>query len=253
MAISETSTPQEIFNMPAVEKGEAGAIHSPVNQLSILLTVWLAGSVWSIFYAAEQFGNSPNALYIALMVFLWFNAVFCVLEFACLWFNRRYLREQWDRIDGGLHGRGLELFIAALKSPVNHRNLFTRKEWSKGFIAWGVLDRDYGTQNGFGYISELGNGVLSIIPTHLLLVFLFSPVVSPQITGMIGIAFFYQTIWGTSLYMMGLLTFGDNKENGFKGKLLLIWGNLPWLIMSVIGLYASARLVLDNSYQILFS
>jgi hypothetical protein len=253
MAISETSSPQEIFNTPVPNGVEQVEIRSPVNQLGVLLTIWAVGTVWSVFYGARQFGAQPNWLYVALMVYLWFNFIFCVLEAACLWFNRSYLRSQWDRIDGGLHGRGLELFIAALKSPVNHRNVFTRKEWSKGFIAWGVLDRDYGTQNGFGYLAELGNGILSLFPTHLLIIFLLSPLVSAQVAGMVGIAFFYQTIWGSSLYMIGLLTFGDNEENGFKGNLLLIWGNLPWLIMSLLGLYISVRLVLDNSYQLLFS
>jgi hypothetical protein len=53
--------------------------------------------------------------------------------------------------------------------------------------------------------------------------------------------------------MIGLLTFGDNEENGCKGNSLLIWGNLPWLIMSLLGLYISVRLVFDNSYQFLFA
>jgi len=250
MAIDQNSTPYEVFTLP--EDRHKGEIRSPITQGMILAAIWIAGSVWSIKTAESNFGQDLNALFIFLMIYLWFNVIFSVVEIIGLAFRHRYLRQQWDRIDGGLRGRGAELFGEALKTPVNHRNLFDTKAWCNGFIAWGIMDRDYATQNGFGYIAELGNGAFSFWPNHLMIMFLVGATVSPMITGMVGLAFFYQTIWGTTLYKIGLICFGNNSENSAKGNFLLIWGNLPWLVMSIVGLYAAVHMIMDNSYQVFF-
>jgi len=254
MTLNEDSSPDEIFYLAEhqAEREASSAMRSPFNQLSVLCLTWAVGATASVVVGASQFGSAPSGLYVALVIFLWFQVIFCVLEIACLWTHRRYLRQQWDRIDGGLKGRGLELLIAALKSPISHRNLFSRNEWSKGFIGWGVLDRDYATQNSFGYVAEVGNGLISVVPTVAVLVCMMFPIVSPIVLGVIGVAFYYQLVWGTGLYMFGLWVFGENSENSFWGNFWLIWGNLPWGLVSLFGLYSSVRLIFDESYQVFF-
>ena len=145
----------------------------------------------------------------------------------------------------------MELLIAALKSRINRTNLFSRNEWSKALIAWGVLDRNYATQTSFGYVGEVGNGLISVVPSFVVLVCMVFPIVPAPVLGVVGVAYFYQTAWGTSLYMfVELWILADNSENGFAGNLVLIWSNAPWLLASLIGLYASVRLVFDNSFQV---
>ncbi len=254
MAINETSSPDEIFYLPEnqSEREAASAIRSPFNQLSVLCSIWLAGVVTSILIGSSQFGGTPSGLYIALIIFLWFNIIFCVLEITCVWMHRAYLKRHWERIDGGLKGRGLELMWAALKSPINHRNFFSRNEWSKGFIGWGVLDRPYATQTSFGYVGEVGNGIISVFPTCVVLVCMMVPIMPAPVLGIISVAFCYQLIWATGIYMFGLWTLQDNSENSAWGNFWLIWGNFPWALVPLFGVYSSIRLILDDSYQVFF-
>ncbi len=127
--------------------------------------------------------------------FFWNNVMFCILEIVCLYVGRDYLKQEFTRIDGGLKGQGLEMLIASFNTPVNYRNLFSSRGWSKMFVAWGVLDRDYATQNSYGYVGEAGNGLFSVIPTCVILVSMMFLVMPATVLGIVSVAFFYQTIW----------------------------------------------------------
>ncbi len=76
------------------------------------------------------------------------------------------------------------------------------------------------------------------------------PAIPAPILGIIGVAFFYQTIWGTSVYLLGLWKFADNSENSLIGNAVLYGGNLIWFILPIVGVYTSVRLILDNSFQV---
>jgi hypothetical protein len=186
------------------------------------------------------------------MVFLWFNLACCVLEIVCLYIGRDYLKQQYARIGGGLEGQGLELLLAAFNAPVTRRNLFSLKDWSRLFIAWGVLDRDYATQNSFGYLGETANGVFSIFPTCVMLVGMMFPVIPATLLGIVGVAYFYQTIWASTVYVFGLWKFADNSENSLAGNAVLYGGNYFWIILPIVGFYTSVKLILDGSFQVYF-
>jgi hypothetical protein len=255
MALREDSPPEEVFYLPEhqAEREASNAMRTPINQAWVLMLAWTAGVVISVLVGERQFDGEPSGWYILLIIFVWFQIIFCTLEITCVWQHRAYLKKHWDRIDGGLEGRGLELLIASLKAPITHKNLFSRNEWSKGFIAWGVLDRDYATQNGYGYVAEVGNGIFSVYPAVFVLACMMFPLAPAKVLGVVSIAYCYQLIWGTACYMFGLWRLGDNSENSFWGNFWLIWGNFPWALVPMFGLYSSWRLIFDESYRIFFS
>ena len=255
MPNDEAGLQNEVSNGSGNEAGSTGesGSHALINQWTVVLAIVTVGTLVSTLLCSALHGEKLNSLYIFMMIFLWFNAVCGVLEIACLYIGRDHLKQEFARVRGGYHGQGLKLLLAAFNEPVNRQNLFSIKDWSKLFVAWGVLDRDYATQNSFGYLGEVGNGVFTIIPTCAVLLGLTFPVFPATVVGIIGVAFWYQTIWGTLVYVLGLWKFADNSENSLMGNIVLIGGNFPWLILPMLGVYTSVRLILDNSFQVFFN
>ncbi len=255
MSTNETSSRDEVFDQFWDETGtsEESAIRSPVKQWMVLSCIVIGGALLSTYFGSVLHGEKLNILYIILMFFLWNNVVFCAMEIVCLYVGRDYLKQQFAHIDGGLKGKGLEMLIASFNAPVNHSNIFSRRGWSKMFVAWGVLDRDYATQNSYGYLGEAGNGLFSVIPTCVILVSMVFPVMPAIVLGIVSVAFFYQTIWASSVYVLGLWKFADNSENSLAGNAVLYGGNFIWIILPIFGIYTSVRLIFDNSFQVFFS
>jgi len=255
MSTNEASSQNEVFDQSEDEAGlgEESVIHSPVKQWMVVSCIVMVGTLLSALVGAVLHGETLNSLYIFLVIFLWFNVVCGVLEIACLYVGRDHLKQQFTRVDGGFKGQGLAMLLAAFNEPINRSNLFSLEDWSKLFVAWGVLDRDYATQNSFGYLGEVGNGVFSVIPTSVVLLGMMFPVMPATVLGIVGVAFFYQTIWGSSVYVLGLWKFADNSENSLIGNVVLYGGNFVWIIPPVIGVYTSVRLIFDNSFQVFFA
>ena len=69
--------------------------------------------------------------------------------------------------------------------------------------------------------------------------------------GILGIALFWQWVYVSSLYAVSFWVAGGHKALPRATRWLYVWGpNAVWIVVPILGLFVSARLILDGTYAI---
>ena len=114
-----------------------------------------------------------------------------------------------------------------------------------------MFDGSYADRRTFGFAIDIGNGMSTLIPSLLLHIGFTYQFLPAQIIGIIALLFFYQVTYGTMLYWVSFIVNKRYKLISFKENMMYIVGtNVPWVIFGLIGIYASIRLILENSYAV---
>ena len=87
--------------------------------------------------------------------------------------------------------------------------IVTYKNILKIFLifSYSLYDPSYCNKESFGFFADVGNGYTTLVPSFLYLFCMItkSPIVEPQIMGVIGILKFYQEFYGTVIYFLSYI------------------------------------------------
>ena len=117
---------------------------------------------------------------------------------------------------------------------------------------YALYDPSYQNNESFGFFIDFGNGLSTIPPSLLVNIAIVWPdKVSPLWVGCIGLAMYWQVMYGTIIYV---LSFAFNKQ--YEGKSLLEVclfvgvSNSLWFIFPMVGIYASVSMLRDGNMQV---
>jgi hypothetical protein len=193
--------------------------------------------------------GSFNALQAVLAVFCAVNAWICVCEIALL--------VKWSLIQRQHADFEKKLGVGRLPSPiflfenVSVRRLFTLEHWAVMWSTYAALDPSYVDTTSFGFCVDVGNGVVTLVPTVVFAFGMTWPFLAPRWLGMLGLVKFYQEFYGTVVYFFQYVFNRRYARAPLSHALgIVVPANGLWLVFPAIGMWASAHLILDGSFDV---
>ncbi len=216
--------------------------------LIIIIKIILLGAL-GIGYRAIWHGDI-GTIYAILTTFLSINLVICYWEIALFW-RQKHIKSRLEYWRNWERDTGQKAIHGFLKSKVPIKSALSPTVWADVWATYSTLDDGYTNPRAYAFNIDVANGLFTPIPTIILYVAYTTEFLSPVTLGIIGIMFFWQWIYTTSVY---LWTFFVAKLHRNIAKTdLYIWTigtNAPWIVIAGIGLYASIRLIVDGDFSV---
>ena len=186
--------------------------------------------------------------YVVFALFLSTNLVICFWEI-CLFFRRDYIESRSAYWQQQRQRTGTSPALAFLTTKVPLRSAFSPTVWADVWAAYSVYDGSYADRRTYGFNVDVGNGFITAIPTLILYAAFTTEFLSPLAAGILGIMFFWQWTYATSIYLVSFFIAKRHRDIS-RGDLygMILSFNAPWIVVPLLGLYVSVRLVVDGSY-----
>ena len=195
--------------------------------------------------------GSLNLVYCLLALFLSINLLISGWE-ACLFFRRDYIesRSEYWRSRQRETGRAPGAEFLASKIPL--KSMLSPTFWADVWAAYSIYDSSYTDRRTFGFNVDIGNGLFTPIPTLLLYAALTVGFMPAAYTGILGIALFWQWTYVSSLYWVSfLIASRQHRISKREVYIYVLSPNVVWVLFPILGLYVSARLIIDGNYGVL--
>ena len=194
--------------------------------------------------------GGPNPYYLVLSLFLSINLLICCWEM-CLYLRRDYIVERaryWRDLRAST---GRNPAMEFLTAAVPLRRVGSPTVWADVWAAYALYDGAYTNRSTFGFNADVGNGFFTPIPSIVLLAALTSGFMPATFAGILGIALFWQWVYVSSLYAVSFWMAGSHEALPRAVRWLYVWGpNAVWIVVPLLGLFVSARLILEGTYGI---
>lgn len=221
------------------------------------LSVWVFAAIFigiltsaGMLVSYGLYGNI-NSYYSLLSLFLSINLLICLWEI-CLYLRGDYIAERHHYWQERYKLTGKTPAVEFLQSRVNIDNVLSATFWADVWSTYSLYDGSYADKRTFGFNADVGNGFFSLIPTLIFHVGITISVFEPVVLGILGVMIFWVWTYNTTLYFVSFFLVGRHRLISLKDNLLYIAGtNAPWILFSLLGIYVSIRLILDNSYSVL--
>ena len=229
---------------PSSEKGET----LPAALWAALKITVLA--IGGIAHRAYWHGGI-DITYVVFALFFSINLVICFWEI-CLFFRRDYIESRcayWQQ-QRLRTGRSPALTFLTTKVPL--RSAFSPTVWADVWASYSTYDGSYADRRTYAFNVDVGNGFVTAVPTLFLYAAFTTEFVSPVAAGIVGLMFFWQWTYATSIYLMSFFVAQRHRDIS-RGELYgMLWAlNVPWIVVPILGLYVAIRLVVDGSYSVL--
>jgi hypothetical protein len=218
------------------------------------LPVWIWIAVWMLLWVGVPVAlhrarhGVVNGWQLTLALFLAVNLLICVWEISL-----------WRRIDD--IRRWFALPRTSAERP--HGNLYTTRVslreacssrlWARTWLGYAHWDDGYADPKSFGFAIDVGNGLVTLVPSVLFLLGMTFPIFSPVVLGVLGLLLFYQKLFGTALYFFQYVFNRRYQGRPLAGVLAVVGGtNGVWLVFPLLGVYVCLRLVLERSFDVLW-
>jgi len=210
------------------------------------VALWLFLSTCPLLFFSSA--SAISSLAYSLLLFNNLNIFIAICEI-CLGRNIAYIQRDYQKLRAKYKGNEWGACIAYLAMPLTYCQLFDTKVWSKMWSTYALYDPSYQNHESFGFFIDFGNGLSTIPPSLLINIAIAWPdKVSPLWVGCIGLAMYWQVMYGTIIYV---LSFVFNKR--YEGKSLLEVclfvgvSNSLWFIFPLVGIYSCVRMLRDGN------
>ena len=191
-----------------------------------------------------------NPYFLLLSLFLSINLLICYWE-VCLYLRRDYIAERAGYWQERRAATGRTPAVEFLTARVPLRRVGSPTVWADVWATYALYDGAYTDRSTFGFNADVGNGFFTPIPSIILLAALTFGFMPAVFAGILGIALFWQWVYVTSLYAVSFRVAGSHEGMPRSVRWTYVWGpNAVWIVFPLLGLFVSARLILDGTYGI---
>ncbi|KAL9179991.1 hypothetical protein ACHAXT_007961 [Thalassiosira profunda] len=215
---------------------------SPLNVGSAIAIFLVVTTGWPLSQL-----STVTPLTFSLLLFNNINIFIALCEIV-LGFNIDCIQRDYKKLKAKYAGNEWGACIAYLTMPLTIRQAFEAKTWARMWSTYALYDPSYQNHESFGFFIDFGNGLSTIPPSILMNAAIVYPdKVSPLWAGCIGLAMYWQVMYGAIVYVG---TFLFNKRH--RGKPLLEvslfvgFSNSLWIVFPVGGIYACFCMLRDG-------
>jgi hypothetical protein len=214
----------------------------------IVLCIVIGTGIPLYFHYSEH--GVINHIHCAVTFFLWLNIIICLWEI-CLFFKIDHIAEQYKKYQEAYTGREMELTGKFFNMKLTLSNFLSPVLWSEVWSIYAMFDESYADKKSFGFTADVGNGTVTLIPSILLLIGMTYPILPAQVLGILGLLVFYQMIYCTTVYYAAYMFNKRYKKLSWPARIIIVGGtNCFWILIPLVGFYASVIMVLENSFSI---
>ena len=221
------------------------------------MPVWgIAGALIAIVFAASLAtrwlgGGGFDAYHCALALFFSINLLICYWE-ACLFRRHDVVRRRAPYWAERMAEGGRSPAVEFLTTRVRLGSALSPAIWADVWAMYTVYDDAYTDRGSYGFNVDVANGIVTVVPSVLLLATYTSPFLPAVVAGVIGVAVFWQWLYATPVYISSFFMAGRQRRIGRRDfYVFFLAPNGPWLLASILGMYVSVRLIVDGDYGVL--
>lgn len=192
-----------------------------------------------------------NVIHGLLSLFFSTNLLICYWEI-CLFIER-------DQIEGRTvywrtrkHDTGRTPTVEFLLTKVPLRWILSPTVWADVWATYSQYDRSFSDRRTWGFNADVANGFFTPLPTLALYAAFTIGFMPAVLAGMLGLLLSWQWVYVTSVYWASFFL-AKRQRLITRSELVAYVGalNAPWVIFAILGMYVSARLILDGDYRVL--
>lgn len=192
-----------------------------------------------------------NLLYVVIVVFFATNLLVCLWEFA-LAFRHKTIVQRIAYWKNRSNPENRLAVMEYLFSRIPLRESFSLTYWADIWGAYACIDDSYKNRNTWAYLVDTGNGFVTPLVTVFLYIGYTFQSIPALVTGIVGVAVFWQWAYTAAVYIASFLVGGHCDSVKLRDRIIFIWLiNLAWIALAGVGLFISIRLLVDGSYQVL--
>lgn len=190
-----------------------------------------------------------NAVVVSLLFFNNLNILIAICEII-LGFRIKSIQQDYRELKEKYKGKEVAGCFAYLLMPLP--NVFDSRPWSQMWATYALYDPSYQNNESFGFFIDFGNG-LSTIPPCLLwnYAMAYPDALSPVLVGSVGVACYWQVLYGTIIYFLSFLF--NQRYKGFSVVEVLGFvgfANSLWFFFPIVGVYTSVRILGDGNFSV---
>ena len=210
----------------------------------VFLTLFGIGTRYYVF-------GDLNAIHGLLSLFFSTNLLICYWEI-CLFLKRDYIEERTGYWRTRQRETGRTPASEFLLTRVPLRRIFAPTVWADVWATYSQIDGSFSDRRTWGFNVDVANGFLTLLPTLGLYAAFTIDFMPAVMAGMLGFVLSWQWTYATSVYWVSFFMAGRQRLItryelfGYVGVL-----NAPWVLFGLLGMYVSARLILDGDYRVL--
>ena len=192
-----------------------------------------------------------NVVHSLLSLFFSTNLVVSYWEM-CLFLKRDYIEERTEYWRQRQRETGKTPAVEFLTTRVPLKRILTPTVWADVWATYSQIDASFSDRRTWGFNVDVANGFFTPLPTLVLYAALTVNFMPAILTGMLGLILSWQWAYATSVYWVSFFMAGRQRFLtraelfGYVGAL-----NAPWVFFGLLGMYVSARLILDGDYGVL--
>ena len=210
----------------------------------MILTLFGIGTRYYVF-------GDLNVIHGLLSLFFSANLLVCYWEM-CLFLKRDYIEERTEYWRTRQRETGRTPAVEFLLTRVPLRRIFSPRVWSDVWATYLPGRRVVLGPPLMGIQRRCRQRFFTPLPTLVLYAALTLNFLPAVVTGMLGLILSWQWAYATSVYWVSFFMAGRQRLIT-RTELFAYVGalNAPWVVFGLLGMYVSARLILDGDCRVL--
>ena len=221
-----------------------------------LLNVSSAIGIWLVFTSAPLIFLLPRSSkgYVWILQLIVFNNLNLFIAFCeiALGAHIQTIKKDYMALRETYKGKEFEACVSFLTMPLSISQCFQGATWSRMWSTYSLYDPSYQNHESFGFFVDVGNGYSTILPGLLMnAAIVFPHRVSYLLVGCVGIASYWQIMYGTIIY---ILSFWFNERQKGRNALeiysFVYLTNAFWMWGPSIGIYYCVVILRDSNLSV---
>ncbi|BCO35994.1 hypothetical protein BMW24_008600 [Mycobacterium heckeshornense] len=216
------------------------------------LRVWMvvvagvaAGTAVPVVLHTSRYGLTTGQLLLAL--FLWINVLVTFLEIS-LFLQINLIKERYAEYVLTYRGREFDRLIEFVTAPIRWSEVPRPRRWADGWATYALFDDAYASEKAFGFWGDTGNGFSTLIPSALFLYGMTYDVLPARWLGTLGVALFWQKLYGTVIYFWAYLYNRQFAGHAKRDVVFVVLLNVLWLLGPAWGLVVSIGMIRSGGF-----
>jgi hypothetical protein len=161
------------------------------------------------------------------------------------------IQREYEETRGPYQGRAAVRAAEYFTSSVPFSRLLSPRTWTGVWSSYALYDRGYADRRSFGWNIDVGNAWSTVIPAGVFAWGMTYELMSARMLGALGIAVFWQMLYGTLVYFFQFFNNRNHVGHGAASIIAVVFAtNGVYFVFPLWALWLCVQLIETNSYGV---